>query len=149
MSVLPILPSIILSNGLVVANYSSPHAFEFTDGSVLQACSDERATLTKLTAVESKHSWTIAGVKQRVEITDIVINWKLTWFLKEEIIKIHNAIEELMGLPWDIILVPLPLMIAMKNELPGMKMTTNMYPFRIIRVADRITKKIHIDKFCV
>ena len=35
-------PTAILSNGVGVANFSSPHPFNFTDGTVLDRCDSER-----------------------------------------------------------------------------------------------------------
>jgi len=141
---LPELPSVVLSNGLRVANYSSPHPFTFTDGSVLPACSSARAKMTLLDASERELPREINGIK----IIDVVIDWKLTWFLEEEVDKITYA-QYQQGFPWDIILVPLPFMVAVKKYIDRSFKDAGLPPFRVIRVADRITKEIHIDKFCV
>ena len=141
---LPELPSVVLSNGLRVANYSSPHPFTFTDGSVLPACSSARAKMTLLDARETELPREIRGIK----ITDVVIDWKLTWFLEQEVDNFVYA-QYHKDFPWDIILVPLPFMVAVKKYIDQSFKDAGTPPFRVIRVADRLTKEIHIDKFCV
>lgn len=142
---LPDLPTVTLSNGLTVANYSSPHPFTFTDGTILPACSNERATLTMLETNEICSTYTLNGV----EISDVRIDWRLTEYLKVECNDIIWAMR-LNILKWDIILVPLPFMTAWKHHYEhAYHYTVPNPPFRVIRVADRITKEIHIDKFCV
>ena len=42
------MPITVLSNGIRVANFSSPHDFEFEDSSILKACSKERAEKLKI-----------------------------------------------------------------------------------------------------
>ena len=56
-------PIVTLSNGLRVANFNSPHAFEFEDGTILSAVSNEIAEETKLDNedVEKQHV-TVSGV---------------------------------------------------------------------------------------
>ena len=43
-----VFPRTTLSNGLVVVNFSSPHAFKFEDGSTLEACNTEHSTTLSL-----------------------------------------------------------------------------------------------------
>jgi hypothetical protein len=145
---LPELPEIRLSNGLVVANYSSPHPFTFVDGSVLPACSKERATLTKLDVVERSFNtkYTISNGTS-VKVEHVMLEWKLTWFLEQEVntfVKMHH----MNRIPWHVVLVPLPFMIACKEYIQHAFRDADV-PFKVIRVADRITKEIHIDKFYV
>ena len=125
------MPIITLSNGLRVGNFSSPHPFTFTDGSVLPACSDDRSRRGKLDAVEILHP----GIRGT---TDIEVSFKLNPIVLE-------MIDEAEASNCDVILVPFPVLRAMKDEdyfLVGMKC-------RVIRSADRITKEIHIDRFCI
>jgi hypothetical protein len=123
------MPIITLSNGLRVGNFSSPHPFTFTDGSVLPACSDDRAERGKLDAVEILHDG-IKGTK------DIEISFKLNPIVRE-------MIDEADHINCDVVLVPFPVLRAMKDEgLPLGKL-------RVIRSANRITKTIHIDRFCI
>lgn len=141
---LPDLPSVTLTNGLVVANYSSPHSFLFEDGTILEKCSDERATITKLDVQES-HQCTDAI------LTSIKVEWYLTWFLQEEIEKILTVWDR-DELPWDVIITPLPLLQTMtfKNTVLYGRLSTCDHPFRTGRLVDRLEpKKLSISKFCV
>jgi len=125
------VPIITLTNGLRVANFSSPHPFQFNDGSVLPACPPERAKELMLNAIEQEvpHP-TVAG------ITDIWLDWELPANMRDELAKL-NAREDI-----DVLLIPFPVMTAIKNaDLPIGKC-------RVIRVADRISKEIYIDRFC-
>jgi hypothetical protein len=125
-------PRTKLSNGLVVANMSSPHPFNFVDGSVIPACSPERCKAGSLECIETETK----GVKGT---TDIKISWKLTVGVTDMLYALEHD-EEV-----DIVLVPFPVMSALKEG--G---TINLYTkVRVIRVADRVSKEIHIDKFCI
>lgn len=118
-----------LVSGLVVANFSSPHAFTFNTGEVLPSCDSERSKALMLSAVES----TI----DRGKWTDIKLVFEMTKPVWDEI-KRMQADESI-----DIIIVPLPVLEAMKNAcMPIGKC-------RVVRVADRIAKTIHSDRFCV
>lgn len=121
---------ITLKNGLAIANMSSPHPFTFTTGEVLPACSAEDAQKFKLEAIEVEYP----GVKGT---TDISLQWRITP-------EVRSLLEELNALPGiDIVLVPFPVMTAMKEAgIPIGKC-------RVIRVADRVSKAIFPDKFCI
>ena len=122
-------PKTKLVSGLVVANFSSPHAFTFTTGEVLPACDPERSKALMLSSVES----TI----DRGKWTDIKLVFEMTKPVWDEL-KRMQADESV-----DIIIVPLPVMEAMKAAcMPIGKC-------RVVRVADRIAKTIHSDRFCV
>lgn len=126
------MPKIKLSNGLCVANFSSPHPFQFTTGEVLNACVPERSLMGALEAVEvetNNGKW-----------TDIVLSFKLTPAVREALDVAHADSEV------DVILVPLPVMQAVK-ALDGH--TLRWPKIRCIRCADRITKAIFPDRFCL
>ncbi len=124
-----VVPVVTLSNGLRVANFSSPHSFAFVDGRVLPACSKERAERLMLGALEHEEP----GIKGT---TDIVLEWAMSLSVEQEL-AVLQARRDI-----DVILVPLPVMTVVKDlELPIGKC-------RVIRVADRVTKTIHIDRFC-
>lgn len=132
-------PIITLSNGLRVANFSSPHPFKFTDGSIVPAVPAVLAQTYELEAIETITKSPDFNV-QLIEIswrlthkTRLHINaWRLEW-LKRKV---------------DVVLVPLPVMSALKAAGWGKIAIVNS-PFRVIRSANRITKEIHIDKFCI
>jgi hypothetical protein len=124
-------PVVTLTNGVRVANFSSPHPFTFTDGTVLPACSAERAQASKLEAIETETPHpTCSGV------VDLQLDWKITSYIVRELHKLDRN-ENV-----DIVLVPFPVMTALKNA--GMPLGKA----RVIRNADRVKKEIHIDKFC-
>ena len=137
---IPNLPSIKLSTGLVVANYSSPHTFEFEDGSVLGACSKERCVLTMLEGIETIH-------ERHLKYNDIRLLYNMTWFLEEEFKEIlekhiHN------DLPWNILITPLPIMQAWK-KYRSRDYTPSIGPWRTGRMVDRYNKLLSISKFCI
>jgi hypothetical protein len=128
-----------LSNGLRIANFSSPHPFLFTDGTIIPAVEDKLAKLTMLDVEEQRVSNYTARRFQTV---------KLSWSLSEMVddqIALWYTIYQVKEV--DVVLVPMPVMIALKNTWTEKMILKS--PFRVIRMADRITKAIHIDKFCI
>jgi len=122
-------PTVILSNGLCVANHSSPHAFMFEDNSILRACSDERAQALKLNDqdVESPNGGGWTDVQKKFILNEAV----------RESIEVLEADKTIQ-----IILVALPVLIALKDAgLPIGKA-------RSIYIVDRVSKKVSISKFC-
>ena len=120
---------VILSNGLCVANHSSPHAFLFEDNSILRACSDERAQALKLSdkdvEVPNDGGWTDI---QKKFILNEAVRTSLDELQRDETVQI--------------ILVPLPMLFALKDAgFPIGKA-------RAIFMIDRVNKKISISKFC-
>jgi hypothetical protein len=124
-------PRTKLSNGLVVANMSSAHPFTFVDGAVIPACSPERCKSGELKPIEIESE----GIKGT---TDIKIAFKLTSGVTDMLDVLEQDGEV------DIVLVPFPVISALKAE--G---NTDYSKVRSIRVADRVSKEIHIDRFCI
>jgi hypothetical protein len=120
---------VILSNGLCVANHSSPHPFLFDDNSILLACSNERAQALKLND-EDVSSWNDGGwydVKKKFILNDVV----------------RKSIDELQqDQSVQIILVALPVLLALKDA--GL----SVGKARAIFIVDRVSKKVSISKFC-
>jgi hypothetical protein len=129
-----------LKNGLKVANFSSPHDFEFDDGTILKAVSDEQAQKLKVTFNETES-------KGPRGITDIELSFGLSTDVYLEINewqKLYNA-----GVV-DVVIIPLPMLTALKTST--VKWTPQMIsesPFRCIRIEDRTNKVISSRKFCV
>lgn len=124
-------PVVTLSTGVRVANFSSPHPFNFDDGSVLPACSAERSASLAL-ATEEVAEKSACGRWQ-----EIGLRFKMSNAVRGELDEL-NASEVV-----DIVLVPFPVMSAIKEiGLPIGKA-------RVVRVADRVTKAACHDKFCV
>lgn len=122
------MPTAVLQNNLVVGNFSSPHSFIFDDGTILNKCSPERSKLGELDTVENV-------VTMYTDHFDI----DLTFYLNENVIV---ALDEAKS-QCDILIVPLPVMEAMKAY---------KYPIdncRVIRVVDRINKIVSSKKFCI
>lgn len=148
MKKIPKLPAVVLSNGLVVANYSSPHPFLFEDESVLDACSNERATLTAIQSNEVQIATTnITRSSGMVSYVDVRLDWELTWFVQEDMNNIVQAFVD-NELPWDIIITPMPVMIGWKKYRHNK--IIHQGPFRTGRLVDRLEpKRLSISKFCI
>lgn len=122
-------PIVTLTTGINVANFSSPHEFTFDDGSILPSCSPEHARALMLESRE------VEAPQDRW--TDVKLHFTLSSAVRFWLDELNNATEV------DLVLVPLPVMEALKDAgLPVGKC-------RVVRVADRVTKKIHHDRFCI
>lgn len=124
---------ITLSNGKKVANFSSPHSFTFTDGSVLPAVTNEEAERLKVTFIETHY---LRG--------DVGLRFELTDDIRSEISKwmdiYYDPLEHI-----DVVFCPSPMLTALHNE--GFNVLNS--PFRSIRIEDRIKKLVSIDKQCI
>lgn len=120
-----------LSNGKLVANFSSPHPFTFTDGSVLTAIQDEDAERLKVTFIE------------KVDDNGDV---ELSFELSEEVIREMSIYEYLYERnEVDVVFCPLPMITALKDKNYDLKKS----PFRAVRIEDRIKKLVSIEKQCL
>jgi hypothetical protein len=129
----PGIPLVTLSNGLRVANFSSPHCFEFNDGTILPACSPERAGMMALNGQEVE----LENVQGRIQFVDILLRWEMSEVVRNEL----SRLSEVDG--YDILLIPLPVMTAVKERsLP-------IGRCRCIRMEDRVKKLCYIDRFCI
>jgi hypothetical protein len=121
-------PVVTLQNGIRIANFSSPHPFNFNDGTILPACSPERAKALMLESTEReipRDRWT--DIELEFSMSDSVLT-----AIKE--LEKNDAV--------DIILVPFPVLQALE------KAECYTQKCRVVRVADRVTKEIFCDKFC-
>lgn len=137
---------VVLSNGLRVANFSSPHSFVFTDGRILNAVSEYDSLALSMEPREN-----IIDMSRGYKT--IAIRFTITEAVRNEVMRYHNM--------WlnghvDVVIVPRPLIDALTahGHLWGYGWaSTELYllnsPFRTCRVADRISKIIEIDKFCI
>ncbi|HSN71491.1 MAG TPA: hypothetical protein VLT59_08270 [Steroidobacteraceae bacterium] len=126
---------ITLSNGLRVGNFSSPHPFNFVDGSVLPPADPEDVKCGALTATETPQP----GIKGT---TDIDLKFEMSTSCAALLYSWRTLANEDKV---DIVLVPLPVKTALERVGTPLRGS----PFRVIRVADRTTKAIFIDKFCI
>lgn len=152
------MPIVTLTNGLRVGNFSSPHVFNFTDGSELGACHPDRVKTSMLDSIERETVQTIRGID--------VHNVELEFALSDSVKKL---IQDVFW-TWrkedhvDIVLVPFPVLKAMTDASCEYRVgirypddsvlgfnpkAADEHPFRVIRSADRQTKAIHIDRFCL
>jgi hypothetical protein len=98
------MPTVILKNGLRVGNHSSPHEFQFDDGSVLPACSPERADHYKLIPLE-RNEPSPSG-----RWTDIDLEFTIPAEMQQSLI--DNADRRQI----DVVLVALPVLICVREH---------------------------------
>jgi len=128
-----VCPVITLDNGIRIANWSSPHEFKFTTGEILPACAPERVKAMSLNIDET--------VVNQEKWKDIEISTKVPKIVFDDLQKLQYDDEI------DIILVPFMVLSALRNSYS--KFSSNTRKCRVIRVADRVTKEIYPDKFCI
>ena len=127
---------ITLSNGKKVGNFSSPHYFQFTDGSILESQSNAVAEKLKVDFIE----------KELGTNGDIELDFSLS-------INVKNAMNDWMEL-WvnkqvDVVFCPLPMITAIKQSTWFGESWLRESPFRSVRIEDRINKLVSIHKQCL
>jgi hypothetical protein len=126
-----------LSNGLRAANFSSPHSFLFTDGTVIPERDEifAKRMMLNVEEIPVKSRRRFKTIKPDFTLTELVRDQIILWWTLYHMKKV------------DVVLLPLPVMTALLKEFDEKQVLKS--PFVVIRVADRITKAIHIDKFCI
>ena len=128
-----------LSNQLLVGNFSSPHAFTFDDGTVLDAVSDYDSMRLKVNFNEyliDQHPFKPIKTIGLTFTLSEEVRWEMaTWVKMWE----HKDV--------DIVLCPLP-MIQVLNEVRNGNDTFKS-PFRAVRMKDRIQKTVSCDTFTI
>ena len=124
-----------LSNGKRVGNFSSPHEFKFTDGSILPAVSDERGR-------------ELSMVKYEVDYGngDMLLAFYFTPIIEEEM-EIWESLKEKNEV--DIVFCPLPMFTKIRERLNNLRKSVRDVPFRVVYIEDRIEKKVSITKQCI
>jgi hypothetical protein len=125
---------ITLSNGKRVANFSSPHPFTFTDGSVLPAVSEEEAERLKVTFIE-KVDESNGDVELSFDLSQDIMDEARYWEKEHKEGRV------------DVVFCPLPMITAIKNL--SSLLTLKISPFRAIRMENRISKLVSINKQCL
>lgn len=120
-----------LSNGKRVANFSSPHEFKFEDGTILPAIDNESSLKLSIKFIETE-----------IGDGDILLSFKSTPEVDNEI---DFWIESFEKGDVDVVFCPLPMISMLKEHGIDLKST----PFRSIRITDRISKLVSIDKQCM
>ena len=131
-------PAVTLSNGLRVANFSSPHPFNFVDGSVLPTCDKERSEALSMNRDKDiVEPWVGPLFNVSAPITAVKPVFDLTAAVLDEL----TAAQETWDV--DIVLVPFPLLQALRvgNHLDRFTKVATVI------MVDRITKCAAIDKF--
>ena len=138
MSLIYSMPVTTLKNGLVVGNFSSPHDFNFDTGEILKACDPERSERLKVDFISNISIQNIRGI----EIKNNSLTFGLTPELKEEVVKILMSRNN----P-DIILIPLPMIQAIKKDMPDLNISET--PFRGVKMKSRTEKLTLSQEFCI
>lgn len=144
-------PVVTLTNGLRVANFSSPHPFNFEDGSVLEACNPDRVKAGELKRQEDERAW---GGLDRDDIVAVVPKFSLSNSVWELLVELENDKNV------DIVLVPFPVLEVLRScrsfkmdllgDLDDIEVTLldKLSKVGTICVKDRTTKAIFINRFC-
>ena len=138
MSLIYSMPVTTLKNGLVVGNFSSPHDFNFDTGEILKACDPERSERLKVDFISNISIQNIRGI----EIKNNSLTFGLTPELKEEVVKILMSRNN----P-DIILIPLPMIQAIKKDMPDLNISETS--FRGVKMKSRTEKLTLSQEFCI
>jgi hypothetical protein len=138
------MPVTTLKNGLIVGNFSSPHEFNFDTGETLTACDPERSERLKVDFIPNISIQNIRGI----EIKNNSLSFGLSPELKREIgIILENNFMGGKNHNPDIILIPLPMIQAMKKEIPDLNISET--PFRGIKMKSRTEKLTLSQEFCI
>jgi len=130
----------ILANGIRVVNFSSPHPFTFDDGTILPAVSKIKTQSLMLTPEEI----TSDGIGRT---TDIDISFSISEPIIDEVMKF--ALNEEWNDGKTIVIIPLPVMQAMKALDDNLGFDLKTSPFRCVRIVDRVNKVCSHEKFCI
>lgn len=136
-------PIATLTNGVKVMNFNSPHSFEFEDGTILNAVSNDIAKATQLDTQDIELQ-TIDGITMDVQKKFVMSQACLDHLIQAaQVAEVEDV---------RIILAPLPVISAVKDW--QLNILISEFPIlqqklRTIYVVDRITKKISTKKFCV
>lgn len=122
-------PIVTLASGIRIVNFSSAHAFTFSDGSVLEGCPRELAEALKFEAKEelipNGRGW-----------TDVKLSFDMGEVMREALLALEGYVDI------DIILVPFVVMDAIR--ISGMTCTKA----RVQRKVDRFSQIVSADRFC-
>jgi len=129
-----------LSNGKRVANFSSPHPFTFTDGTVLPAISNEESERLKVDFHETLEN----------DRGDVSLSFTISNDVREEMRKWEWEWQQGNV---DVVFCALPMLVALSSHIDdpsqGYVYDILYSPFRAIRMEDRIKKLVSIDKQCL
>ena len=148
------MPTVKLTNGIIVGNFSSPHTFEFADGTILPACSKERAEKLKMNFTENyvespSKMW--KDIKPQIELTDEI--YKELNFITDRLDYGKPVVggDPLYEFSVHVILIPLMMISALKEETRSKYCPSfiNSLNLRVMKAISRTDKRLRIDEFCV
>ena len=128
-----------LDNGLKVVNYSSPHPYTFDTGEVLPACEED---VSRKSMLKAEHDVTDVTIRD-IDVQEVSIKYKMPKWMFMELVKISIMIDV------DIILVPYPVMTALKDRRKSGFRDRLQAKARVCKLTDRVTKVISSTQFCV
>jgi len=131
----------LLRNGVKVANFSSPHSFTFDDGTVLDAVNERTSKVLKIDFNEKNMS-----LETGQSFDTIMLTFGLSNVVKD---KMKLWMDKYIKGDVDVVLVPLPMITAMRQSGEWDDGKLLLSPFRAIRKEDRTKMVISSDKFCI
>ncbi len=131
----------LLRNGVKVANFSSPHSFTFDDGTVLDAVNEKTSKVLKIDFNEKNMS-----LETGQSFDTIMLTFGLSNVVKD---KMKLWMDKYIKGDVDVVLVPLPMITAMRQSGEWDDGKLLLSPFRAIRKEDRTKMVISSDKFCI
>jgi len=142
MKTLSTMPTVKLTSGLTVGNFSRPHAFNFDDGSKLPACDADRVRAGTLKVREEV-------IKRNTRYTTLSVNHELT----------DSALDMLIESAYqhgvDLVIVPRVVIDASVNFIKMNRIRRDHELFKsvkkcvTIRMKDRLNKIAFHNRFCV
>lgn len=138
-------PCVNLTNGLRVANFSSPHSFNFEDGTILPACDEERS---KVLAMDRADDVEMTWPGPTYGVVGTILAVRPVFGLTYVVLKALADLQE----SWDVevVLVPFPLLSALRDRGMLDAAKDNWPAFTkvgTVIMTDRITKTAAIARF--
>jgi hypothetical protein len=139
-------PAVTLTNGLRVANFSSPHQFNFVDGTVLPACDNERCAALSMDRADEEAEWT----GPLFNVSTPIMAVKPVFEMNEALLAELEAAQESWDV--DVVIVPFPLLQALRDSEGSYGESRHGYLSRFTKIGtvimvDRVTKVAAIDRF--
>lgn len=134
-----LFPVSILSNGIIIGNFSAPLPYHFMDGTILKAVDKNLVPIEQLTHVEvtyqNQGGW--IDLDRKIELSAELIAYAELWL---GLYSQHSV---------NIVLVPLPLMAPLRAYFENNGMDILATPFRVACLQDRTTGLLRIDQFLI
>ena len=139
------MPAVDLSNGICVANFSSPHPFTFEDGTVLPACEEDRVIVGSVSPMETL----IPARTDNNNIKFFQVELQPRIASEELHEMLCNAHDDPRYSYVDIILVSLMLLEAIKEHRTAVNYDAQWHKCHAIRRPFRGANVVCAGRFCV